>query len=353
LLLTFLLRLNTSHYIIEYINFINGVWLMKRCFLLIVCLLSIYKFAPAEYEANELCVIAWEGESYRLFSRMESFDPDTPETASDDYFHVTAGPHAVIVDMDENIIVASRDLRQLVGFDRSGEMIFNFSYKYSQYEPKISEYVPEDIYVDTLSRIYIQTSPALEYVPIVDYSYQILEKFRPYPRDPHAVVTSMNRAPDGTLFFRNPVYGWVTYTDGKFVPGGSNHFYAANGYFYFLYRLNNSVIAFEKSRNPDIYGVAISRTEKTIDIKSDIISSARLLNGGSGQNLYVLLNLGMEDDYELRQFDLKYKMIDKIDLSMEPAYENWTIDPFVRRDGVIYEFRTREDGLHVVRWSKE
>jgi len=201
---------------------------MKQIILVLLISLGVDGFAIAgEWLSTELCVIGWDGSGYNLFSEMAVNDPGTPEIASDDYIEPTRGPHMAIVDRDENIIVASRGLQQLVGFNSSGKLIFNFSHKSSGYTPDIFEYIPKIIYVDTLSRLYIVTSPPLEYVSVVNYDYEVLEKIRPYPRDRSAVINSLNWASDGTLFFRSPRYGWMTYADGEFSPGGSGDFYAA------------------------------------------------------------------------------------------------------------------------------
>lgn len=327
---------------------------MLRGFLFI--LISIYLCGyvlAGEWNSTELCTINWDGEGYTLFSKKALNNSGTPDITSDDYIQTARGPEIVIVDMRENIIIFSDQLRQLVGFDSTGELIFNFSYKASGYRPDITKFVPRNIYVDSLSRLYIQTSPAMDYMPVVNYDYEILDKIQPFPGDPHAEIWSFNWAPDGTLFFRNPLYGWVTYADGKSSRGGSDEFRAADGYFYNLFRSGNNTLTIDKSLNPDRYAQPRKNTQTDINLRAGIIVSVKLLAGGDGNFLYMLLNLETDNHYEIWQYDLKYKLDDKLVLPDEPAYEEWRIDPFVRRDGNIYEFRTREEGMQVVKWSKE
>lgn len=307
----------------------------------------------AEYSPSELCTINWDGDEYTLFSKKALNNSGTPDFASDDYIQTARGPQIVMVDMNENIIISSDELRQLVGFDNTGNLIFNFSYKASGYKPDITKFVPRNIYVDSLSRLYIQTSPAMDYMPVVNYNYKILEKIQPFPGNPHAQIWSFNWAPDGTLFFRNPLYGWVTYADGESHFGGSADFRASDGYFYNLFRSGNTTVTIGKSLNPDRYGVPAKNTQTDINIRAGIIVSAKLLAGGDGDFLYILLNLDSNNHYEIWQYDLKYKLVDKLVFPDDPAYEDWRIDPFVRRDGNIYEFRTLEEGMQVVRWTKE
>ena len=328
--------------------------MMLKSILIILILICICGYVWAsEWKSTELCMINWEGDGYTLFSKKALNNSGTPEITSDDYIQTPRGPQIAIVDMSENIIVSSDELRQLVGFDSTGELIFNFSYKASGYRPDITKFVPRNIYVDTLSRLYIQTSPAMDYMPVVNYNYEIQGKIQPFPGDPHAQIWSFNWAPDGALFFRNPLYGWVTYVDGESRFGGSSDFRASDGCFYDLFRTGNNAVTIDRSLNPDRYGKPAKNTQTDINIRAGIIVFAKLLAGGDGNFLYILLNLDSDNHYEIRQYDLKYRLVDKLVLPDEPAYEDWRIDPFVRRDGNIYVFRTRKDGMRVVRWSKQ
>jgi len=193
--------------------------------------------------------------------------------------------------------------------------------------------------------------PALEFVPVVNYNYEILDKIRPFPNDQYAIINLFNWAYDGTLFFRNPKYGWVTYANGISTSGGSKDLFAADGYFYHLYKNGNQAITFEKSSSPDSFGVPEKKSNTKIKLPSEDILSAKLINGGNGEILYVLMNLERNDHYEIWLFDLSLNVIDKLVFPEYQPYEDWRINPFIRNDGNIYEFRCLQDGLHVIKWS--
>ena len=46
-------------------------------------------------------------------------------------------------------------------------------------------------------------------------------------------------------------------------------------------------------------------------------------------------------------------LVDKVILWTEPMYYDSCPDPFITANGNVYEFRCLEDGLHVIRWTKE
>jgi hypothetical protein len=53
------------------------------------------------------------------------------------------------------------------------------------------------------------------------------------------------------------------------------------------------------------------------------------------------------------EFDLEYNLVDKLIIPNPCEKYDFTLDPFVDRQGLIYEFRVLEDGLHVIRWTKK
>jgi hypothetical protein len=99
--------------------------------------------------------------------------------------------------------------------------------------------------------------------------------------------------------------------------------------------------------------MAESRELTEVPVAVDTLLGAGLLNGGDGNSLYVIMNINDYNTFEVWQFDLDYNFIDKLVLPVEEPYQDLRIFPLIRRDGNIYEFRFREDGFHVVRWSKE
>jgi len=56
---------------------------------------------------------------------------------------------------------------------------------------------------------------------------------------------------------------------------------------------------------------------------------------------------------EVWVYDLEYNLLD---IASFPQYESrydCRLDPFVACDNSIYEFRCLDDGLHVIKWTKQ
>lgn len=323
------------------------------CILLLTMILNQDCFSGT-WHSQELWAISWgEGENELLFFE-ETRNVPTPPADPDEYdIDPAEGPDRAFVDMNENITVLTSTLGQLKCFSDSGGLIFDFSIESSDYDPEMYYEVPEEIYVDSLSRLYVQSHPGTQYVPVINYSGEIVEWIRPFPQDSNAYIHYMRWTPTGTLFFFNRTYEWVTYSNGQSTPGGSTGFLASNGSFYTARKKTANSLEFKRFENPDSTGLAESRQLTEVPVAVDTLVGAGLLNGGDGQSLYVIMSVNEYHNYEIWQFDLSYNFMDKLVLPVEEAYQGLRILPFVRRDGNIYEFRFREDGFHVVRWSRE
>jgi hypothetical protein len=57
--------------------------------------------------------------------------------------------------------------------------------------------------------------------------------------------------------------------------------------------------------------------------------------------------------YEVWEFNLGYNLKSKVVFPLAENIYKWFIKPFVSHDGTIYEFRCLDDGLHVVKWTKQ
>ena len=55
----------------------------------------------------------------------------------------------------------------------------------------------------------------------------------------------------------------------------------------------------------------------------------------------------------IRTYTINYVLVDEIHLPKFASKYFLSIWPFLRSDGTIYEFRDLEDGLHVIRWSRQ
>jgi len=317
---------------------------LLSCFLLIQFNLAFSE----QWISSDILTIEWGIEPNQL-----DFSPGGPVGPAGSFEEPSAGPSRAIVDIEENIIVCSFQLFQLKGFTNTGDLIFDFSIYGADFDPEMYYELPENIYVDSLLRLYVQSDPGTRYAPVIEYSGEIVDKIRPFSQNSDAYINYMNWSPNGTLFFFNREYGWVTYSDGQSQVGGSTCFLAANGSFYTVAKKSANSVEFKKFENPDSTTLAETRELTEVPIEADTLVAVGLINGGDGHSLYVVLAINDFNHSEIWQFDFEYNVIDKLILTNEESYEGMGLSPFVRNDGNIYEFLFREDGLHVIRWSKE
>jgi hypothetical protein len=318
--------------------------LISAGLLILHCYLLSY---GENWTSTELTLIQWgSGES-----QLE-FYPGGPVGPPGSFEEPAMGPHLALVDSAENIVICSFQLGQLKIFDNNGDLISDLSRTSPNYNSDIFYENPANIFLDSLCHMIIQSDPGTPFAPEVDYSGNILDRIRPFYQDTAAYIQYMNWSPTGTMFFFNRDYGWVTYSEGVSTPGGSTGFLATNGSFYAVTKKSANSLQFKKFENPDSTTLAETRDSTEIAVAVDTLVAAGLTNGGDGDNLYVMMFINNYITREIWQFDLDYNILDKLILPPDSTYQGLGIVPFIRHDGNIYEFRTREDGLHVIRWTK-
>jgi hypothetical protein len=300
------------------------------------------------WQADELTVIERGYDEATI-----AFSPSGTVGGPGTFEEPAEAPHMAIIDKDENIIIISAQTYQFKGFNSQGQLLFDFSSGIAGYNPELFDESPMAVYVDSLSRLYLQTDFALSYVPVISYAGELLNKIQPFRQDSTALIEAMNWAPDGTIFLFNRTYGWVTYSNGISTSGGTTGFKANNGSYYTVRKKTATSVEFKRYENPDSTGLAESRTLTEVPIAVDTLVGAGLLNGGDGNSLYVILAINDFFQNQIWQFDLNYNVMDSLTLTNEEAYGDLRINPYIRSDGRIYEFLFREDGLHVIRWTKE
>jgi len=55
----------------------------------------------------------------------------------------------------------------------------------------------------------------------------------------------------------------------------------------------------------------------------------------------------------IQVYDINYLLKDEFILPQVTNKYYLTLQPFLRSDGNVYEFRCLDDGLHVIRWSRK
>jgi hypothetical protein len=307
-----------------------------------------------KYEQTELFTITWGDGTNELKvapRHVEGIISDTTDYEDEPGY----GPSGIFVDQQQNIVIYSNEFNQLKGFDKNGNLIFNFSNGEVQFDPNICPGQPSAIYVDSLLRLYILVFPELPYLPIVNYNGTVEDKFYPFS-DTNAPVLLLTWNSQGILTFYSAEHGYITFRGGELQAGGSPCFLAIDGYSYCAF-VNEStgVFTFGKYLNPDKRENPETSIETEITIPADSVYSAILLYGGDGNYLYseVFFKRGNIDYYGVWIFDLDYKYLGEIVfLSLNENYLFY-LDPFISADGAIYESRILDDGLHVIKWTKQ
>jgi hypothetical protein len=320
--------------------------------------LLILTLAPAillsEYAPKELFTIPWGDGANELKATPTRYEGIISDSTDYD-FEPGHGPSAAFVDKKDNIIILSHDFYQLKGFDNIGNLIFNLSKGETTLDTSISSCAFSDIYIDTSFQIYLTSSPEMVFVPIINYNGKIINKIFPY-NDSDALIFSMSWSNASILTFFCATQGFATYSNGYILPVGSYYFIAKNGFYYISYIDDESgAFTFIKGYNPNKWGYFEWADTASISISADSIYLADLLNGGDGDYLYVYVDFykGQNETYGVWIFDFNYNLLDTISVPFPKGFYDYNINPFVARDGSIYEFRVQDDGLHVINWTKK
>jgi hypothetical protein len=308
----------------------------------------------AEYTPKELFTIPW-GDGANELKALPGHNEGIVSDTTDYDFEPGHGPSVAFVDKIDNIIIVSHDLYQLKGFDSAGNLIFNLSKGETTLDTNISNHTFSDIYIDTSFQIYLTSSPELSFVPIIKYDGTIIQKIFPF-NDSNTTILYFSWSNASVLTFFSPLHGFSTYFSGQLLPVGSSFFIANNGFYYTAYIDEyNGKFTFNKCYNPDKWGRFEWAETTAISIPADSTFYFKTLNGGDGNLLYTLLDY-YKDNREINGiyiFDINYNLLDSLFLSISEGFYDFYIDPFVTRDGSIYEFRAKDDGLHVIKWTKK
>jgi len=328
---------------------------MRITIQLIMAFIFSYVNCLATYTELELFVIEWgEGESeLKASPHVPNVDPGTPEDSTDDYFLTGEGPNKAFVDNAGNFIFAS-GFSQLKGFTDAGDLLFDFSGGSPNYKPEMYRGDIGDIFVDSEKRIYLTTVWPMSYVPVINYEYFTVDSLIPFIEDPDAAIYLLNWTYDGRIMLGPFKGGWLTYDGEEFTPGGTFAVMSADGLFHIAQFAEPDKAKFYFFDDPDTSGYSPNADSVIIELGVENLVHIELLNSMEPTHLYLAVYYFTDFSfYEVWQFDLDCNLVDKVVPPAEPEYYSSTPKPFITADGDIYEFRTREDGLHIIRWSKE
>jgi hypothetical protein len=321
---------------------------------LAIILLLLAGTVSAKYAPREMFTIPWGNGSNEL-KASPGYTEGIVSDSTDYEDEPGIGPTELFVDGQENVIISSYEYMQIKGFDKSGNLIFDFSSAdYPEYY-NICPGKPTAIYVDSLMRLYIVSFPRRPLIPVVNYDGTVAERLLPYS-DSNASISMMGWNAEGIITFFCREFGYITYSNNQFVVGGSGGVLADNGYYYAAF-IDDSTGAFYINRysNPDKWENPQTSNISEVSLVVDSAYSAELLYGGDGNLLFAYMDYykGIEEILGVFIFDLNYNVIAEIDFPPPEGKYLFTIKPFIGNDNSIYESRIRDDGLHVIKWTKQ
>lgn len=310
-----------------------------------------------EIRYTELCIIPWgeEGNGIRISEPYREYSDDiNGDTIG---FMVPGdGPDYIFVDRFDNIYIKSSSLGYLKGFHPDGMLFINYSpnsgiFDYASYFGRLIK----DFYVDSLCRLYAN-SIFQNYITVVDTTYKLIAKIRPEFIDSTDHITITNRGSNDVLSIATGHSGCLTYRNNQFYESGTFYgWLATDSYYYYVLSNADSVLRVVRfnSINQRCYAEAYDSVF-AFDMRE--IIGCRLL-GVTDNMLLGVIYIPYADslnDY-ISFYDTTGKAIDQFMLipQVENRYLYYIYEPFFRADGCIYQFLCEDDGLHVIKWSKQ
>ena len=326
-----------------------------RLWAIIFSLCCSYSRAGAAYEPNEMFTILWGDSSNQLKISMPYYEDvnGTPSDSTDDWIEFS-GPKMGVVDRQDNISFASYFFMQLKGFDRTGRLIFDCSENTTRYNQGIFKSGIANIFIDSLSRIYVVDGSHFDYIAVIDTACNIIDMISPHGIGSGIVVYGFSPgAADKLSIFCKDGTNYL-YSDGAISAGAGAGWLSGDGYYYYSTLVDSSQIRFTKYHNPDITGTGTDIQEIYKPLEKHEYYYSEFLGVDDSMNLYVYLVGPTPAESRILIYDISFNYTTEIDFPLDYNKFGWYITPYMRpSDGNIYEFRCLDDGLHVIRWSKQ
>jgi len=318
--------------------------LMKQMLLSLVFAALISSVSMAEYASKEMFVLPWGWDS----------DQELPYAVEND--GAAFGPYKKSVDLDGNIYLAFpyRDFRK---YDSTGTIVYRKEINIARFAVDNSQNVyftvldPDQLHIlKILDKNGSKSSKSYPFVK--DHESQIIDCIT--IRNNNIVLinypSSMSKVTKNGLvpaeFQRdNPVDSKGTYYFTETAVGMSqkqkDEAVSYNKKFIHLYKLY-----FEGSN-------FVKRDTIPLDICRYPHKVADLISIDRNDNFYFWIKYSSDLPIDFVILDSTFKEIDRIELVPISESKGLWLRPYVLPDGTIYEFRDLENGLHVIRWSRE
>jgi len=308
--------------------------------ILFVIVLSTITLAQ-KYEVSELFVLSWGNENNQqlpyAIDEMGGF----------------WGPTLQFVDINENIYLAypSKDFRK---FDPSGNLLFRKEISILKFAVDDSEHV-----------YYTKLDPdQMHIIRMLDTNGTEIEKNYSFSIDNSSQNISWMKNRNGQIVFgnyretaeiKNAVISSIDRQKKNPVDSKGNYYQSETAV-----RKSNrtSKISFRQK----YINILIDKVVNNEIVRLDTISlnicrypheCADVFQVDLEDNIYIRLYYDKDLPVDIVVLDSTFKEIDRIELIPPSQLMGLGARPFIRPDGTIYEFRDLDDGLHVIRWSRE
>jgi hypothetical protein len=302
----------------------------------------------AGYTFSEILVIPWgDGPDELVIREPYKEDIYVSEDSSFEAWFASGGPTFGFVDMNDNIYFSSYKIPYIKGFHDNGQAFVDFSNDPPGSNPGLFAGWVGEFYVDSDAMIYI--SSALTFVVVADTLGNLINKLTPPGYDEHIPVSLSFYQFDDELVISALNQRFI-YRDGEFFEGGYIAWKASDGYYYDGWKHDESSFMFMKFQTYD-------------QIDTFYVSFNGSLHMGS------LMGIDLNDQFFMLYteervdipsgvliLDNSFNEIERFEIFPRPENQYlWHMNNpmFLRGDGNVYQFLCEDDGMHVIRWSKE
>ncbi|UCC78785.1 MAG: hypothetical protein JSW64_10945 [Candidatus Zixiibacteriota bacterium] len=323
------------------------IWLIGSGKILVVFML-LTKATIAEYNNSEVLVIPWGQGTNELNIEEPYLDAVyVTEDSTRDKLFPSGGPHFCFVDNNDNYYFASYLLSYLKGFRYNGQEFLDFSTGHSEHDTSVFLGGTTNIFVDSDGIIYIGSNRP--FATMTNENGEFLGRLNPLGEESDEPSDLIFYNFDGEIIFDTWYHGLYKYKNGEFTEGGYDAWKASDGYYYDGWIQDESsflFIKFQEVESVDTFYVSFDGA----------LLSGGLLGIDENDQFFMQISESPDTISSILVYDNNFTEIDRFELL--PQLENqylWYVhnSPFLRGDGNVYQFLCEDDGMHVIKWSKE
>jgi len=325
----------------------------------IACSLLMASSSGAEYASTEILVIPW-GTGPNQLEALESYTEDVP---TDTQGWIKAqfpgmGPHQGFVDASGNVFINSATLSYFKVFRPDGGLMLDLSPSAIGSENQFYHKYVHKFHVDSLDRMYFLGAPdpldvdRPPYVAVADTDGNLLDRLNPFGAQSGVLITNLYSNSDDVLTIGCLDSGFFTFAGGNFSTVACDYWWRAiDGYYYGAYMEGRETLKVIRGQ-ASVGDSLVSKSYYSIAL-SESTYTAHLLAVSDALHLFVYLTHPGVPLSSLVEISQQFAIVDQISFPYESEKYHMDLYPYISPDGTVYEFRCLDDGLHVIRWSKE